>query len=58
MRGRNVCAVHVYSSSKDLDIAEASSSNNTVFQVSDGDLKSVSGIDHKVTDMLHDTARK
>ncbi|XP_052661653.1 cell division cycle-associated protein 2 isoform X4 [Harpia harpyja] len=53
-RMRNVCAVHMYSSSKDLDIAEASSSNNTVFQVSDGDLKSVSGIDHKFSNIVPD----
>ncbi|XP_040984325.1 cell division cycle-associated protein 2 isoform X2 [Aquila chrysaetos chrysaetos] len=54
MRGRNVCAVHMYSSSKVLDIAEASSSNNTMFQVSDGDLKSVSGIDHKFSNIVPD----
>ncbi|XP_069657170.1 cell division cycle-associated protein 2 isoform X6 [Haliaeetus albicilla] len=54
MRGRNVCAVHMCSSPKDLDIAEASSSNNTVFQVSDGDLKSVPGIDHKFSNIVPD----
>ncbi|XP_050766196.1 cell division cycle-associated protein 2 isoform X2 [Gymnogyps californianus] len=54
MRGENICAVHMYSSSKDLDAVEASSSNDTVFQVSDGDLKSVSGIDHKFSNVVPD----
>ncbi|XP_032845901.2 cell division cycle-associated protein 2 isoform X3 [Tyto alba] len=52
--GKNICAVHMYSSSKGLDMGEASSSSNTVFQVSDGDLKSVSGIDHKFSNIMAD----
>ncbi|XP_076215090.1 cell division cycle-associated protein 2 [Aptenodytes patagonicus] len=53
-RGKNIRAVHTYSSSKDLDVVEASSSNDTVFQVSDGDLKSVSGLDHKFSNIVPD----
>lgn len=56
MSGESISVVHMYSSSKDLDTVEASSSNDAAFQVSDGDLMSVSGIEHKVT--LKDTARK
>ncbi|KAM6331327.1 LOW QUALITY PROTEIN: cell division cycle-associated protein 2 [Alca torda] len=52
--GKNICAVHMYPSSKDLDMVEASSSNDTAFQVSDGDLKSVSGIDHKLSSIVPD----
>ncbi|KAM7080591.1 cell division cycle-associated protein 2 isoform 2-T9 [Ciconia maguari] len=54
MRGKNICAVHMYSSSKHLDTVEASSSSDTMFQVSDGDLKSVSGIDHKFSNIVPD----
>ncbi|XP_074419521.1 cell division cycle-associated protein 2 isoform X6 [Larus michahellis] len=52
--GKNICAVHMYASSKDLDMVEASSSSDTAFQVSDGDLKSVSGIDHKLSSIVPD----
>ncbi|NWU64517.1 CDCA2 protein, partial [Pterocles burchelli] len=55
--GKNTCAVPLCSSPEDLDIAEASSSADPAVQVSDGDLKSVSGIDRKVTDMLKDNAK-
>ncbi|XP_075379791.1 cell division cycle-associated protein 2 isoform X7 [Mycteria americana] len=54
MRGKNICAVHMYSSSKHLDTVEASSSSDTMFQVSDGDLKSVSGVDHKFSNIVPD----
>ncbi|KAM6341281.1 cell division cycle-associated protein 2 isoform 3-T4 [Podargus strigoides] len=54
-RGKNICAVPMYSSSKDLDMGEASSSNDTMSQVSDDDLKSVSGIDHKFSTIVPDT---
>ncbi|XP_075580315.1 cell division cycle-associated protein 2 [Pelecanus crispus] len=47
MRAEDTCAVHTYSSPKDLGIVAASSSSNTVFQVADGDLKSVPGSDRK-----------
>lgn len=50
MGAEDICAVHMYSSSKDLDAVEASTSSDAVFQVSDGDLKSVSDIHDKVTD--------
>ncbi|XP_068277657.1 cell division cycle-associated protein 2 isoform X2 [Nyctibius grandis] len=53
-RGENSCAVYMYSSSKDLDTLEAGSSNDTEFQVSDDDLKSVSGIDHKFSNIVPD----
>lgn len=58
MRGENIPAVHVCPISGDLDVVESSSPDVTVFQVSDGGLKSVSGPDHKVTDLLQVTARK
>ncbi|KAM6113188.1 cell division cycle-associated protein 2 [Phoenicopterus ruber ruber] len=49
-----VAEVHMYSSSKALDGVEASSCNDTVFRVSDGDLKSLSGIDHKFSNLAPD----
>ncbi|KAM6369844.1 cell division cycle-associated protein 2 isoform 3-T5 [Pluvialis apricaria] len=55
MSGKNISAVHMCSSSKDLDAVEASSSNDAAFQVSDGDLKSVSGVDHKFSNVVPDT---
>ncbi|XP_009693006.1 PREDICTED: cell division cycle-associated protein 2-like [Cariama cristata] len=54
MRGKNICAVHTYSNSKDLDVVEASSPSDTMFQVSDGDLKSVSGIHCKFSNVVPD----
>ncbi|XP_075031082.1 cell division cycle-associated protein 2 isoform X2 [Calonectris borealis] len=54
MRAKNIRAVHTYSSPKGLDIAEASSSNDTVFQGSDGGLKSLSGIDLKFSNIMPD----
>ncbi|NXK54076.1 CDCA2 protein, partial [Chauna torquata] len=56
MRQKNLPALQVYPSSKDLDIVEASSSDDTAFQLSDGDLKSVSGIDHKFPNIVPDTS--
>ncbi|KAM6106877.1 cell division cycle-associated protein 2 [Pterocles gutturalis] len=53
-RGKNTCAAHPCSSSEDLDVTEASSSADTAVQVSDGDLKSVSGIDRKFSNVVPD----
>ncbi|XP_068776837.1 cell division cycle-associated protein 2 isoform X1 [Struthio camelus] len=52
MRERNIHAVHTYPNSKDLDIVEASSSNDAVFQTSDGDPKSVSSTDYKFPNIV------
>ena len=58
-RGKKIWAVDAHSSSKaHLDSVEASSSSDAVLQGSDGDLKSVAGIDHEVTDTLKNTTRK
>lgn len=54
MRGENLPDAHVCLISEDRDV-ETSSPDITVFQVSDGDLKSVSGPDHKVSDLLQHT---
>ncbi|KAM6040501.1 cell division cycle-associated protein 2 [Chlamydotis macqueenii] len=54
MTGKNICAVDMDSSSKDLDILEASSSSDTVSQGSDGELKTISGIDHKFSNTVPD----
>ncbi|XP_053905583.1 cell division cycle-associated protein 2 isoform X2 [Cuculus canorus] len=50
-RGKSVDAVPVCSGSKDLDAPEAGSSDDVAFQVSDDDLKSLSGVDHKLSDV-------
>ncbi|XP_035201119.1 cell division cycle-associated protein 2 isoform X3 [Oxyura jamaicensis] len=55
MRGENIPAAHVRPVSEDLDVGETSSPDVTVFQVSDGDLKSVSGPDHKFPSIVPDT---
>ncbi|XP_035747273.1 cell division cycle-associated protein 2 isoform X3 [Egretta garzetta] len=54
MGAEDICAVHMYSSSKDLDAVEASTSSDAVFQVSDGDLKSVSDIHDKFSNIVPD----
>lgn len=54
MRGENIPAVHVCPISGDLDVVESSSPDVTVFQVSDGGLKSVSGPDHKFPSIVPD----
>ncbi|XP_009987657.1 PREDICTED: cell division cycle-associated protein 2-like [Tauraco erythrolophus] len=54
MRRKSICAVHMCSSSKDLGVGEPSSSSDAVFQVSDGDLQSVSGIDHEFSNIVPD----
>ncbi|XP_051496826.1 cell division cycle-associated protein 2 isoform X2 [Apus apus] len=54
MREKTSCAVPVCPNSMDLDMAEASSSSDTEFQVSPGDLKSVSGIDQELSNIVPD----
>ncbi|XP_054660642.1 cell division cycle-associated protein 2 isoform X4 [Grus americana] len=54
MTAKNIRAVCMYLSSTDPDAVEASGSNDTVLQVSDGDLKSVSGIDHQFSNIVLD----
>ncbi|XP_014798619.1 PREDICTED: cell division cycle-associated protein 2 [Calidris pugnax] len=54
MSTKNVCAAHACPSLKDLDVVEASSSDGTAFQVSDCDLNSISGIDHKFSSDVPD----
>ncbi|XP_074020213.1 cell division cycle-associated protein 2 [Numenius arquata] len=54
MSRKKVCAAHTCPSSKDLDVVEAGSSDDTAFQVSDGDLNSVSGVDHKFSSIVPD----
>ncbi|XP_075592768.1 cell division cycle-associated protein 2 isoform X2 [Balearica regulorum gibbericeps] len=54
MTAKNIHAVCMYLNSTDLDTVEASGSSDTVLQVSDGDLKSVSGIDHQFSNIVLD----
>ncbi|XP_055552042.1 cell division cycle-associated protein 2 isoform X1 [Falco cherrug] len=54
MRGKNICAVHTNPSFKDMDTAEASSSHDTAFQVSGGDLESASATGHKLSNIVPD----
>ncbi|XP_075300767.1 cell division cycle-associated protein 2 isoform X1 [Opisthocomus hoazin] len=54
-RGKKIWAVDAHSSSKaHLDSVEASSSSDAVLQGSDGDLKSVAGIDHELINIVPD----
>lgn len=55
MREENIPDAHVCPISEDRDVVETSSPDITVFQVSDGDLKSVSGPDHKFPSIVPDT---
>lgn len=55
MREENIPDAHVCPISEGRDVVETSSPDITVFQVSDGDLKSVSGPDHKVSHLLQHT---
>ncbi|XP_009070267.1 PREDICTED: cell division cycle-associated protein 2, partial [Acanthisitta chloris] len=54
IRGKNSCAVDVYPSSEDLHMEEASSSRDGILQVSEGDLESGAGTDHKFSTIVPD----
>ncbi|XP_054030908.1 cell division cycle-associated protein 2 [Dryobates pubescens] len=47
MRGQTTCAADTSGSSEDLDVAEGSSSHDTVLQVSGGDLESAAGTEQE-----------
>ncbi|XP_068012901.1 cell division cycle-associated protein 2 isoform X2 [Melanerpes formicivorus] len=47
MRGQTTCAADTSGSSEDLDVAEGSSSHDTVLQVPGGDLESAAGTDQE-----------
>ncbi|XP_030366084.1 cell division cycle-associated protein 2 isoform X3 [Strigops habroptila] len=52
--GKNTHVVHASSSSEDLDAGEASSPSDTVFQVPEGDLESVSGSEQEFSNIVPD----
>lgn len=57
-RRKSIRAVYTCANSEDLGVVEAGSSCGTVLEVSRGDPKSAADMDHKVTDVLKDLARK
>ncbi|XP_054252595.1 cell division cycle-associated protein 2, partial [Indicator indicator] len=56
MRGQTICAADTSGSSEGLDVAEGSSSHDTVFQVSGGDLESAAGTDQEFSHIVPDAS--
>ncbi|XP_062452881.1 cell division cycle-associated protein 2 [Rhea pennata] len=52
MRGKSIHAIHTCPNSDDLDVVEASSSNDTVFQTSNGDPESVSSTHYQFPNLV------